>query len=241
MFPFPDLANCTTFPIPEGTHLEFKRGFNSCPHDKIIATLCALLNSGGGYLVVGVEDGTRAIVGFKVDKIMDFFQLAIDNIYHIGLIKNLNGLPLSVDTIKTAIVPAAHNKEIYVITATPDAGAKYILKDGSMWYRLAASNYKQTAIQNVYTEQELKTIVAHRLADQKISHQLEYEKLKSKFKALEAEFETFVAAAKQTEKTMHEFRELMYAGIKQQKDAVESQLEKKRACWFDLICCWSKL
>jgi len=241
MFPFPDLTNCSTFPIPEGTHLEFKRSFNSCPHDKIIATICALLNSGGGYLVVGVEDQTRAIVGFTADKIMDFFQLAVDNIYHIGLIKNLNGLPLSVDTVKTAIVPAADNKEVYVITATPEADAKYSLKDGSMWYRLAASNYKQTAIQNVYTEQEVKNIVAHRLADQKTSHQSEYEKLKSKFKALEAEFETFVAAAKQTENTMHEFRELMYSGIKQQKDAMESELaEKKRVCWFDFLCCWSK-
>jgi predicted HTH transcriptional regulator len=238
MFPFPDLTNCTTFPIPEGTHLEFKRGFNSCPHDKIIATICALLNSGGGYLVVGVQDGTRAIVGFTADKIMDFFQLAIDNIYHIGLIKNLNGLPLSVDTIKTAIVMAANQKEVYVITATPEAGAKYSLKDGSLWYRLAASNYKQVAIQTVYTEQEVKHIVAHRLADQKTSHQYEYEKLKSKFRALESDFETFVAAAKRTEKTMHEFRELMYAGIKQQKDAMENELaEKKRVRWFHYFCC----
>ncbi len=238
MFPFPDLTNCTTFPIPECTHLEFKRGFNSCPQDKIIATLCALLNSGGGYLVVGVEDGTRTIVGFTADKIMDFFLLAIDNIYHIGLIKNMNGLPLSVNTIKTSIVPAYNDKNVYVITTVPEDGAKYCLKDGSVWYRLAASNYKQTAIQSVYTEQEMKTILNQRLTNQKASHQFEYEKLKTKFVALEREFTQFMDAAKQTEATLQEFRDLMFSHIRQQKDAVEVKLCKKRRPWYMyLFCC----
>jgi predicted HTH transcriptional regulator len=45
----------------EGTRLDFKRDLSSMR--RVIETVCSFLNTAGGTLVVGVEDGTRALRG----------------------------------------------------------------------------------------------------------------------------------------------------------------------------------
>ena len=45
----------------EDKTLEFKRDLSS--PDRVIATLVAFANSAGGVVVLGVEDGTRTVVG----------------------------------------------------------------------------------------------------------------------------------------------------------------------------------
>ena len=142
MFELPNLDNCTTFPLPEGTNLEFKLGFNSSISEKIIATLCGILNSGGGYLIIGIEDTTRHIVGIKSDKCMDNFLLMLDSIYHHNHIKKKNGSPISIETITSRVVPTAEGKELLIITLKAENGETYTVKDGTIWYRLAASNFK---------------------------------------------------------------------------------------------------
>ncbi len=253
MFDFPKVDNCVTFPLPEGTNLEFKIGFNSSMSGKIIATICGILNSGGGYLVIGVEDETRRIVGIKNDKSMDYFLLMLDSIYHHHHIKKMDGTPVPLGTIKSGTVAAANNKELLVVTITAEEGEKYSVKDGTVWYRLAASNYKQTTLPSIYTEKELEVIIQQRVSVQSriIKQQCEIEykelnqkfqserdKLKSKFKSLENDFECVIRAAKKTEHTLTEFRTMIYDNIQLQKAAVEKELAAtKKTSWFSFICC----
>jgi len=252
MFDFPKIENCVTFPLPEGTNLEFKIGFNSSMADKIIATLCGLLNSGGGYLVIGVEDETRRIVGIKTDKSMDNFLLMLDSIYHHHHLKKLDGSPIPLGTIRSGTVQAANNKELLVVTATSEPGEKYTVKDGTVWYRLAASNFKQTVLPTIYTEKELDVIIAKKLAahttllqqqfeaeKKKINqtHQSERDRLKTKFVDLQKDFDKMMGAAKQTDKTFNEFRDMLFTNIQLQKAEAEKELTTKNTNWFSFICC----
>ena len=57
------LAQC------ESTFLEFK---GAAPdHGAIVATVCAFANTAGGDLIIGVEDGTRAVAGIDADAIVE--------------------------------------------------------------------------------------------------------------------------------------------------------------------------
>jgi predicted HTH transcriptional regulator len=256
MLEFPKIDNCTHFPLPEGTNLEFKIGFNSSMAEKIYATICGILNSGGGYLVIGVEDETRRIVGIKTDKSMDYFLLALDNIYHHGQIKRKDGSALPLETIKSGTVAAANGKEVLVVTCTPQEGEKYTIKDGSIFYRLAASNFKQTALSTTYSQNELDVIVTERLNKQRNTMQSQYDierrqtnqqfqserdKLKSKFRNLENDFERIVRTAKQTEQNFNEFRDMLFTNIQLQKSEAEKELEAEKVSWFSYLfgCCSS--
>ncbi len=46
---------------PEGKTLEFKRDLSS--PDKVLRTVAGFANTAGGVLLIGVEDGTRAVRG----------------------------------------------------------------------------------------------------------------------------------------------------------------------------------
>ena len=255
MFDFPKLDNCTTFPLPEGTNLEFKLSFNSSMSEKIIATICGILNSGGGYLVIGVEDETRRIIGIKTDKTMDCFLLMLDSIYHHHHLKKLDGTPVPLGTIKSGTVQAANDKELLVVTITAEPDEKYTVKDGSIWYRLAASNFKQTTLPAIYSEKELDVIVNKKLAAQSAilhqqfdiekkqinqKYQSERDKLTTKFRELENDFERVIRAAKKSEQNLTEFRELIYRNIQLQKAEAEKELatEKKNNSWLSFLCCF---
>jgi predicted HTH transcriptional regulator len=255
MFDFPKLDNCTTFPLPEGTNLEFKLSFNSSMSEKIIATICGILNSGGGYLVIGVEDETRRIAGIKTDKTMDCFLLMLDSIYHHHHLKKLDGTPVPLGTIKSATVQAANNKELLVVTISSEPGEKYTVKDGSIWYRLAASNFKQTTLPAIYTEKELDVIINKKLCAQSTilhqqfelekkqinqKHQSDCDKLKTKFRQLENDFERIIIAAKHSERNLSDFREMIFKNIQLQKAEAEKDIanENKKNSWFSYLCCF---
>ena len=254
MLEFPKLDNCTHFPLPEGTNLEFKIGFNSSMAEKIYATLCGILNSGGGYLVIGVEDETRRIVGIKTDKSMDYFLLSLDNIYHHGNIKLQDGSPLPIGTIRSGTVTAANDKEVLVVTCTPREGDKYTIKDGSIYYRLAASNFKQTAMTSIYSQTEMDTILRQQLEKQRKMLQSQHieelrqregrfqsdnDKLKAKFRSLENDFQCLVRGAKQTEQHFNDFREMLFTNIQLQKAEVEKELASQPKSWYYSLfgCC----
>ncbi len=49
--------------MPEGKTLEFKRNLSSPMN--MLKTLVAFANSAGGRLIIGVEDGTREVLGIE--------------------------------------------------------------------------------------------------------------------------------------------------------------------------------
>ena len=140
------------FPQLESNTLEFKETFTNLSNDKIHATLCGFLNSQGGYLVFGVEDSGR-IKGLRgAPKDFDAYMLRLDNIYHLNMITEENGDKLSPSCILSKVIQVTPEKKIIVTTARPDPGKKYRTRDGAMWYRLSASNYR---VQDVSYAQEL--------------------------------------------------------------------------------------
>jgi predicted HTH transcriptional regulator len=160
MEPFPDLTDKDVFPALESSTMEFKEGIMSCPNEKIHATVCGFLNNKGGYLVFGVTDAgqIRGLRGAPKD--IDAQLLRLDNMYHLKMITLENGDPMSPGTIQTAVVTASScgvEKRIIVVTARPEEGKRYKLRDGTMWYRLSASNYR---VQDVAHAQEMQRLSA---------------------------------------------------------------------------------
>jgi predicted HTH transcriptional regulator len=260
MFPFPNLEGCTVFPLPEGSQLEFKQSFRSSMSDKIIATICAILNTGGGYLVIGVQDTDRVIIGIKTDKDMDCFLLMLDSIYHHSHILKKDGSPVNVGAITSRVVRTTNNKDLLVVTINAEPGEKYSLKDGTVWYRLSASNFKQTALPAMYTQTELNAFVKKRLSTHTAvireqfaiekkniiqTHTRDIEKLKEKFKGIETDFKTVIGAAKKNEETLNTYRTLLYDSILTRKNEAEQHFDKqeynKQSSIFSIIantiCC----
>ena len=255
MFVFPSLVNLLAFPYPEGTNLEFKIGFTSSNPDKITQTICAILNSGGGYIVIGVRDTTREIVGIKTDKDMDNFLLTLDSIYHCSIIRKKDGTVVGINSIKTGVVKAANDREVLVITLIPEMDEKYSLKNGDVWYRLSASNFKVLNLEKMYNKKELEDIVAKRLATQKYVLRQQYEvernaymqnagseqkKLRFKIDDIKRDFELVVGASKKAEGELNEYRELLYKNILVQKMNVEGEMRNKNyyggGGFFSFLC-----
>jgi predicted HTH transcriptional regulator len=182
--------------------MEFKEGIASCPNEKIHATVCGFLNNQGGYLVFGVTD-TGQIKGLRgTPKDFDAQLLRLDNIYHLKMITLENGDPIPAGTVQNTVMTVTTvggtEKRIIVVAARPEAGMKYKLRDGTMWYRLSASNYR---VQDVAHAQEM----------QRLSAELEIAKKEA-------------AAAKQQRTIM---RDAMRVAQKHASDATE-QLVKLR-------------
>lgn len=155
MQPFPDISNATTFPLAESSWLEFKETFSKCVRVKVRETIYGLLNNGGGYVVVGVRDIDRYILGIDIDKNTDVFQLRVDDIYHQELITKKDCLPIDIGSITSDIMSAGDNKKVLVITVKPEPNTTYMMKDGTQWYRLNASNYRLTTDSELFTEEQV--------------------------------------------------------------------------------------
>lgn len=152
--PFPDLTDAKVFPAAESSWLEFKQDF-TCQFDKIKNTICALLNSGGGYIVFGVADKSNNINGIKRGE-HDMFCLKMDDAYKNNHIFFDTGETMALDTITiTMVIADGGKKNLTVVTCRPEEGRVYRLKNGEIWHRLSASNFRQTVPMKIYTEDNL--------------------------------------------------------------------------------------
>jgi len=144
MFPADEeITHLSVFPEIESRTLEFKQTID-VPFTKILPTICAFLNVGGGNILFGVKDN-QEIVGIKTtEKRFDTFLLLIDNILHSNLIVATDGTHLEPDAILTRCIPWKH-LHILVVTIRPVEGKQYQLKDGSTYHRLNASNLRISA------------------------------------------------------------------------------------------------
>lgn len=150
MQPFPDVATAKVFPLPEGTHLELKEGCCVYQFRKLMETVCGFLNSGGGYLVIGVCDDLT-ICGIKNVKDLDKFLLHIDTIYYQTAICAVDMTPVPFGAITAKTIPTGAGN-ICVITVTRSEEKLYQMKDGNIVYRLAASNVNSYIGQRIAQE-----------------------------------------------------------------------------------------
>jgi predicted HTH transcriptional regulator len=159
----PDISTLTKFTLPESNWLEYKAAATACMLNKIPATICAMLNSDGGYIVVGVEDDNLQILGLGV-KEYDRLALYVDNIYRSGAVLTEEGKTLPLNTLKVFSLTAANSKRVAVIQITPDEDKKYKLKNNEMYYRLSASNFRYTLERRMFTPGEMEAYASKRVA-----------------------------------------------------------------------------
>jgi predicted HTH transcriptional regulator len=154
-----EIAAMDTFPYPEGRHFEYKKSTKYV--DKVLPTICAFLNSDGGYMIFGIEDTTLKMMGVNITlkEIDNFILSVIDRIYHeMKIIRQDNKQPLNVHNILQETVRLKNGKYILIIKVVPEAGVHYQLHDGLVYHRLNASNMK-IRNERIYTELEVDNIV----------------------------------------------------------------------------------
>jgi predicted HTH transcriptional regulator len=154
-----EIAAMDTFPYPEGRHFEYKKSTKYA--DKVLSTICAFLNSDGGYMIFGIEDTTLKMMGvnIKLKEIDTFILTVIDSIYHeLKIVRQDNKEPLHINNIEQQTIKLKNGKYILIIKVVPEAGVHYQLHDGLVYHRLNASNMK-IRNERIYTELEVDNIV----------------------------------------------------------------------------------
>lgn len=146
------------FPYEENNFFEYKSGIR-LPIQKVYETLVGFLNQGGGYMIFGILDKSRRIVGVNSSyKDIDNFILKIDAIFHQGIIKTHNGSKLTHENLDVNIINMnTCRNPLIVITVKPTLFTSYMLSRGTVIHRVNASNHcilRSNTSDRTYTEDE---------------------------------------------------------------------------------------
>lgn len=141
--------------LPESDVLEYKSQIHSNAFTKYIETICSFMNTGGGYIIYGVTDNLMN-VGLNQGKLYDKIILQFDGIIHQHLIYGMDehgmNIPILKHNLKVHSIHNKHHKHFIIVDITTFEPVVYRLRDGSIYYRLNASNYvNKTEI--LFTEQ----------------------------------------------------------------------------------------
>jgi predicted HTH transcriptional regulator len=252
--PLPNVSSLTHFPLPESNWLEFKASPSHCVMNKIPATICAFLNTIGGYIIIGVEDASLAILGVSVSE-YDHTALFVDNtIYRGGAVRTMNGGLLPLGAVKCTELTAANNKRLVVITVTPAKETKYKLKNNEMYHRLSASNFRYTTEKQMFSRSEMEFYATKRIAafqqaaDQNAEHASklseDYSALLKQSKDFEAkcallshEVDEFRTQAKELREEVEATKNWLKNAILTSKQIKEKELEESTTgCMSRLLC-----
>ena len=270
MDPFPDLTGLTVFPRQESNTLEFKIALNLSKEfmTKIYATLCGFLNGVGGHIVFGIEDTYRTIHGLQCSgKEMDSYVVRLDQIYHDRMIVEESGASLAIGTISARFLDVASSnpveppKKLIVVTAIPEPGKRYKCKDGTMWFRLSASNYRIQGQSHVdmidqyikdlkLATKEIKVLRDQLnnsmrdkslLAEKMNAFKLRGEVLESQLKQVQADSLTLFSATKKAEQSFARFFEGVEGDILERKKLAEAEAEggSSRGWFHTLFSCFA--
>ena len=111
-----EIAAMDTFIYPEGRHFEFKKSTKYV--DKILPTICAFLNSDGGYMIFGIEDMTLKMMGVNITlkEIDNFILSVIDRIYHeMKIVRQDNKESVNIHNITQETVRLKNGKYILIV------------------------------------------------------------------------------------------------------------------------------
>lgn len=126
------------FPFKCGQYFEFQREISTS-----LDTMCAFLNSGGGYLLLGIsENGAIEGISNMTTKQFDCFCLGVDSITRARNILSTNGNSLKPRNIIVSQVVRKSSKSIVIVQIAPDEGAEYQKSDGIIFHRVGPSNFK---------------------------------------------------------------------------------------------------
>jgi predicted HTH transcriptional regulator len=220
------------FPRMEGTTLEFKQSIADLHQKKIPETLCGFLNTQGGSMVFGIRDDGY-ITGLSCSrKVIDDFLLHIDRIFHEAVIRSTDRYErVHPSCVRTEVLTCHNGKPVVVVTVTPSYDTQYQFRDGSIWYRLNASNYKITGSEQLYTEADIrgKILQTRKAMTKEFTHALQ--SLRQQIKMGEKNLQMQASANKQATEQMELLTSLLHEKILQEKEVAEKQLATRNQ-WF---------
>ena len=250
--PFPsdtELLIVEKFPYPEGKQYEFKNSLFIS--NKIIPTICAFLNTDGGYLVFGVDDSTLEITGLKATtKEVDVFILDnIDKIFHNSIIINKDDFTtLKPHNLKSKVL-WKNNKVIVIVTVLPDEGAQYQVDNGTMYYRANASNLK-VRTDKMYNEFSVNSMLQSQkkhltkeydmtiraLVNEARRHKKYIGQLEASIKHHEKSKVIMQKDVEKIDKSQKEIQDILFNKILQDKQRAEKAMQVNY--YMSLLCLW---
>lgn len=147
----------TVVQLYENTQIEFKE--NSISIDKLKRTVCAFLNTIGGYIFIGIDDWCK-VVGID-QKTADIFTLLVDQIIREKLVVREGDSALTLAELSCRTVDLGGQKTLLIIHCCPtDLEQGYMWPTGERYFRLNASNYcrKDDATELVLLKEKLATL-----------------------------------------------------------------------------------
>lgn len=221
MEPFPDVRDLKYFPSMESHTMEFKLSLSNIIKSKLTATICSFLNAKGGYIVFGVEDHERRIVGLNASSSeLDGEIRWFDNYYHNKRITDSKGNPLAPGTILAAVVYVTSEKCIIVVTVKPRPGETYKCNDGKSWHRLSASVY---GFNEGSAEKQIQD-----LGDQVRYEQNKRKNAEQELECVRREMKDLIGLAKLIDERLDNFSKAVDMNILEKKSTVEEILKKQK-------------
>ena len=159
-------------PFTESTYVEFKRvaifpglfihtAVTNSGLPKYKETLIGFLNSGGGFLFMGIlDDGTILGVEGLTESALDKLNLWVDSCFNSLVYKDGNPIDPSLISLTIHTFPVEEsNTHIVAIEATNKGLPMDIMtRSGTIIYRLNASNYK-VCVEPVYRKSDVKGMI----------------------------------------------------------------------------------
>lgn len=218
------LISLKCFPHNESKHFEFKKSMNCCKQ-KIPPTICGFLNSGGGHLLFGIHDDDRLILGCPASsRDIDMFLLYLDSVFREILETNPGLDPCA---MSARALQLENKNHLFIVSIHAVPNRSYKLKDGEIWYRLSASNYKISG-ERVYDASQVASMMRQNS-----------EKIHAEYRGLVNGFEKELA--KSVEKLRSEMditTEQLHLFILNQKREMELVLkEESSRTWFAQLLC----
>lgn len=157
------------FKFSESTMFEYKAAINQqSGFQKYLETICAFLNTKGGFLIFGINDNLD-LSGLNItNSDIDKFILKIDNILStnqiIGRTNNNKITRLTPKNLSVESIINSSKNKFLIIKVVPSPDISYQLDNGKKYFRLGASNlfdkeekfYKQTDFDNAIRNAEKK-------------------------------------------------------------------------------------
>ena len=217
------LASLKCFPYHESKHFEFKKSMN-CNKGKIPPTICGFLNSGGGHLIFGINDEDLSIIGCPAtSRDIDTFLLYLDSVFRELLEANPG---LEPGALNARALRLENKNHLFIVSVSNVQNRSYKLKDGEIWYRLSASNYKISS-ERLFDASQVSVLVRQNT-----------EKIHSQYRELVCGFE------KELERSVVKFKEdlertteQLHLNILNQKYEAELFIKETKKSWFERLFC----
>ena len=247
------------FPWPEGQQFEFKETWGACTTSKMHETICAFLNSAGGYLIYGIQDSGK-VMGISRDE-ADKILLRADDIYHSKKIVHIEtGKELTPSSVRGSIVRLCTKlggvggggggvgggsgklqpteRFLAVLTiASQDHNNTYRMSCGDVLIRLSASNFRSksttlSSYEEIIRENVQLTTEKTKLYHERNRYRKEFMIMESSHRELSIKLKECmidISAARDETCTM---LELLHARILADKVEAERRLQSVSQKWF---------